>query len=75
MHIIPENDAIITYLLKLISEEHILTLLSTMDLSTLVTTVKEKTDEFGCKPIQTVIEVLDQNMVESENRKKQWTIQ
>ncbi len=75
MPIITENDSTITYLLKLISEEHILSLTSPMDMSTLVTLVKEKTDELGRKLIQTVIEVLDQSMVESHNRKKLWTIQ
>lgn len=75
MHMITDNDSTITYLLKLISEEHILNLANTLDLATLVTQVKEKTDELGRRIVQTIVEVLDQSLVESENRKQQWVIQ
>jgi hypothetical protein len=75
MNIISETDPTITYLLKLMSEEHILSLTETMDMGSLVTSVKEKTDELGRKIIRSVIEILDQSLVESENRKKDWNIQ
>ena len=75
MNIISETDPTITYLLKLMSEEHILSLTETMDMGSLVSSVKEKTDELGRKIIRSVIEILDQSLVESENRKKDWNIQ
>ena len=74
MFMIAENNQIITQILDLLSKESIISHLR-KDLFTLVIDVQKLTDELARNIIRTVLEVLDRSLVESEQRKKNWTIQ